>query len=461
MEDRMRAIPQVEKLLQDERIADHIPRIGRSTVTEIIRRVLDRYREKARNGVDLKAEVIVSSIVRNCAVKGMVKLQKVINGTGVLLHTNLGRAPLGRDVLEKTADIVSGYCNLEFHLPTERRGKRGGFSEELICHLTGAEDALLVNNNAASVFLILSCFARGEEVLVSRGEILQIGGGFRIPDIMRETGAILKEVGTTNITGLQDYADAINEHTAMIFSAHYSNFRMNGFTAAPSLKELAGLKSESVLFVRDLGSGNLIDPQGLPEPFEPTVQQELAQGPDLICFSGDKLLGGCQAGFILGRKDLIVQLRRHPLMRILRVDKITCAVIQETLLRYDAKTHGQSGLWSMALDGRDKASARVTKFLRKLKGEAAKDTVKRIDTRAAFGGGSLPGTELNSVGVEITVPGMTPGQIYTYFLTGEPPLAGKIEGDRYIIDFMAVMDDDIPSLVTSVEHLISLRPEKE
>jgi L-seryl-tRNA(Ser) seleniumtransferase len=457
MENQMRNIPQVEKLLQDERISTYTDVIGRGAVTEIIRKVLEKYREKAKAGGEIRPDSIVASVEKNCVLKRQTMLQKVINGTGIMLHTNLGRAPLGRKVLGRVADMMSGYCNLEFHIPTERRGKRGGFCEELLCHFTGAEDALIVNNNASSVFLILSCFASGEEVIVSRGELLQIGGGFRIPDIMSETGATLREVGTTNITELDDYREAINESTAMIFSAHHSNFRISGFTRTPTPVELAGLKSESILMVRDLGSGNLVEDPRLPGPFEPTVQQELSYGPDLLCFSGDKLMGGCQAGIILGRKDLVTQLRKHPLMRMLRVDKFTYAILQEVLLRYDLKTHGDSGLWEMALQGRERVSARVSRFLRRLKSEHVKEAAHRVDTKAAFGGGSLPGIEIESAGIEIRMEGMGPAALYTYFLSCEPPVVGYVEGDRFIIDFMTVADDDVASIVMSLENLASVR----
>lgn len=457
MDDQLRNIPQVERLLQNDQILPFTEVIGRSIVLEIIRKILEKYREKAKTGMEIKPESIIASVVKNCAVKRQTMLQKVINGTGIMLHTNLGRAPVGKKVLERVAGMMSGYCNLEYHIPTERRGKRGGFCEDLLCHLTGAEDALIVNNNASSVFLILSCFASGEEVIVSRGELLQIGGGFRIPDIMSETGAILREVGTTNITELEDYREAINDSTAMIFSAHHSNFRIDGFTRTPSPAELSGLKSESVLMVRDLGSGNLVEDPRLPAPFEPTVQQELSYEPDLLCFSGDKLMGGCQGGIILGRKDLVSQLRRHPLMRMLRVDKFTYALLQEVLLRYDMKRHGETGLWEMALRGREGASARVSRFLRRLKSEPVKGAAHRIESKAAFGGGSLPGIEIESAGIEIAIDGMSVSSLYTYFLSCDPPVVGHVEGDRFIIDFMTIADDEVSALVVSLENLVATR----
>lgn len=440
-------------MLQDDQISPFIPVIGRSVLIDLIRRILEKYRDKAKSGQEIRQDAIVASILKNCTLKRMQMIQKVVNGTGVMIHTNLGRSPLGEKVCAKIIDIAAGYSNLEFHLTSERRGKRGGYCEELICHLSGAEDALIVNNCASSVFLILNCFARGEEVLVSRGELIQIGGGFRIPDIMRETGALLVEVGTTNITELDDYRSALTERTAMVFSAHHSNFRMEGFSRTPSIRELTELKSESVLLVRDLGSGSFMEEADTPRHFKPSVQDEVAQGPDLLCFSGDKLLGGCQAGIIVGKKDLIAQLRKHPLMRMLRVDKITYAILQEVLLQWDIKNHDDIGLWAMVMGGREKASHRITRFIRKLKHEKAKEHVKRIETRATFGGGSLPGMEMESVGLEIHIPGMSPNELYSFFLQQEIPVIGIIDNDRFYLDFMTILEEDVVHAATAADRL--------
>ena len=315
----LRAIPQVEKLLQDREISSFINDIGRNQVTKAIRAGIEELRESILNGSEADPDLLKDKIIAKCLYKRFEKLQRVINCTGVIIHTNLGRSPLGDEILESLKKEISGYCNLEYHIPTMKRGKRGGFAEELVCELTGGEDALIVNNNASSVFLILNEFAKGREAVVSRGELIQIGGGFRIPDIMDQSGAKLVEVGTTNITTLDDYKSAINENTSMVFSAHTSNYRIQGFTEAPSLKELSALKSSAVIFVRDLGSGNFINDDRTGSGFEQTVYQELSQGPDLVCFSGDKLAGACQAGIITGRKDLIAALRKNPLMRMIRV----------------------------------------------------------------------------------------------------------------------------------------------
>lgn len=370
----LRAIPQVEKLVQESGISSFIKDIGRNQVTKAIRSGIEEFRDAIIKGEASAPELLKSKIIEKCLFKRSEKLQRVINCTGVIIHTNLGRAPLGSDILEKLKENISGYCNLEYHIPTMKRGKRGGFAEELVCELTGGEDALIVNNNASSVFLILNEFAKGREVVVSRGELIQIGGGFRIPDIMDQSGASLVEVGTTNITTLDDYKSAINERTSMVFSAHTSNYRIQGFTEAPSLKELASMKSDSVIFVRDLGSGNFINNDRTNPGFEQTVFQELSQGPDLVCFSGDKLTGACQAGIITGSKELIESLRKNPLMRMIRVDKVTYYILQETLLGYVNEKGSNVELWNSIHQGKDKVSAKVSKLLRMIDSEKEKNS---------------------------------------------------------------------------------------
>jgi L-seryl-tRNA(Ser) seleniumtransferase len=457
MKDReniLRSIPQVEKILQIDEIKRFVPFIGRSVIVEIVREEILRFREKVKEASNLEIQELVNSIIERCRTKKLSRLQRVINGTGVILHTNLGRAPLSDHILRDLMDSLSGYCNLEFHLATGTRGKRGGFAEELICHLTRAEDALIVNNNASCVFLILNQFASGREVIVSRGELIQIGGGFRIPDIMRQTGARLVEVGTTNITELDDVRDAITENTAMILSAHQSNYRIEGFTKRPSLKELAGLAGPDILFVRDLGSGNLVTSEELPQPFEPTVSFELSQGPDLVCFSGDKLLGGCQAGIILGKSEYVQELRKNPLMRMIRVDKITYFLLQETLLSYVNGEIKNVLSWDLIFQTEETIKRRVRKFIRGIDSASLKESVTSVPLKSAFGGGSLPGIEIDSVGVQIDAQDFTAEEIYSAFLAMEVPIIGYILNDRFTIDFRTVADRDIVYLARALEALL-------
>jgi len=457
--DTLRNIPQVEKLLQDETIACFRDILGHGTVVKIIRGVVDDFRRSIAGGENPGLDRLTDQIVQACRRVSQERLQRVINCSGVIIHTNLGRSPLGADIFKKMGETLSGYCNLEFHIPTQRRDKRGGFAESLLCGLTGAEDALIVNNNASSVFLILNEFSRGKEVIVSRGELIQIGGGFRIPDIMHQSGAHLVEVGTTNITELDDFRHAVTERTSMIFSAHQSNYRIQGFTDAPSLKELATLKSDSVIFTRDLGSGNLVSHDGLPQPFEPTISYELKQGADLICFSGDKLLGGCQAGIIIGRKDLIEKLKKNPLMRMLRVDKITYFILQETLLEYEKGTQDGIPLWNIIHQNEKTLSARASSILRKVKNSHKSEYCRKTGTRATFGGGALPTMEIVSMGISIDVPVMKPDDVAAFFLEGKVPILGTVTDGRFMLDVMTVFDRDTDLIAGRIDDLLSRKVE--
>ena len=453
----LRAIPQVEKLIQESDISPFIKDIGRNQVTKAIRSGIEEFRASIINREASAPELLKNKIIEKCLYKRSEKLQRVINCTGVIIHTNLGRAPLGSDILGKLKENISGYCNLEYHIPTMKRGKRGGFAEELVCELTGGEDALIVNNNASSVFLILNEFAKGREAVVSRGELIQIGGGFRIPDIMDQSGANLVEVGTTNITTLDDYKSAINENTSMVFSAHTSNYRIQGFTEAPSLKELSSLKSSSVIFVRDLGSGNFINDDRVDSRFEQTVFQELSQGPDLVCFSGDKLTGACQAGIITGRRDLVEALRKNPLMRMIRVDKVTYYILQETLLGYVNEKGNNAELWNLILQDKEKVSAKVSKLLRMIDSGGKEKLLKKVSTTATYGGGTMPLSEVKSCGIEFNIPGMEPEKIYEYFISSFPPIAGTVKNNRFVLDFYTVFEKDIKALAVSINELLRLR----
>jgi L-seryl-tRNA(Ser) seleniumtransferase len=453
--EMLRDIPQVEKLLQQAELKPFIESLGRGIVVRIARDVTERCRRRILSGGESSGGDALSGTVIACRQKMKDRLQRVINCSGIIIHTNLGRSPLGPDILGRMAASLSGYCNLEFHIPTQGRGRRGGFAEELICDLTGAEDALIVNNNASSVFLILSEFGRGWEVIVSRGELIQIGGGFRIPDIMEQTGARLVEVGTTNITMLEDFRKAITVNTGMIFSAHQSNYRITGFSASPSLKDLASLRSEGVMLVRDLGSGNFAEGSFAGVRSEPTVASELREGADLVCFSGDKLLGSCQAGIITGSKEYIARLRKNPLMRMLRVDKMTYFILQESLLFYENSTHESLPLWkTISQDGKSLSRKRAA-LVRRLKNPEARRFIGNIATMAAFGGGSMPGVEIPSLGIGIDMPGVKPDDIYSFFLDRDVPVLGLVSGDRFILDMMTVLEDDIPLLAGAIDELIS------
>ena len=447
----------MEKLLQSDEIRGFIPEIGRPAVTEAIRAVLAGVRAKAERDEPVDLEGIVPAVASACAFKRLRKLRRVVNGTGVIIHTNLGRAPLGGDIFERLAGEISGYCSLEYDLATGKRGGRGGFAEDLLCVLAGAEDALIVNNNASSVFLILSEFARGREVIVSRGELVQIGGGFRLPDIMRQSGALLVEIGTTNITTIDDYRAAVTENTAMVFSCHRSNFKMQGFTENPPLRDLSALKNEKIVFVRDLGSGNLNEEQKMFRPFEPTVRAELEQGPDLVCFSGDKLLGACQAGIIVGSREMVGRLRRNPLMRMLRVDKVTYFILQEALIRHVNGEYDDIVLWDIMKQTKKELSARISRFMRAVKSPNKKQIIKKVTTQSTIGGGAMPGFQMESAGVRIDLPGVSAEEVHSSLVSSGVPVVGTIIDGHYTLDFRTILDADVPAAAGAVDRLIARR----
>ncbi len=448
-----KSIPQVERLLNESYIEPYISSLGKASCIECIRYATAQYREHLKNKKEEDLSILHSMILENLKLKSSTILQRVINGTGVIIHTNLGRAPLGEKIFESLKENLSGYCNLEFYIPEKKRGKRGGFAEELISSMTGAEDALIVNNNAASVFLILNEFAKGGETIVSRGELIQIGGGFRIPDIMAQSGTTLVEVGTTNITTVDDYKKGITDKTKMIFSAHRSNFKLEGFTENPSLVELSGLKNENIIFVRDMGSGNLVY-DWMPGSFEQTVLSEISQGLDLICFSGDKLLGSCQAGIITGKKNLISRLRKNPLMRMLRVDKITYYILQQTLIHYVNSQYKNTRLWDVITQSKEAVSKKASRII-KLCGKESAKFIKKIPTQATYGGGSMPGTSIESIGIKINIPGYNPEELYNYFISCTPPIIGTVREDSYILDLFAIFDKDIKDIANSISNLLN------
>ncbi len=449
----LREIPQIEKLLNEDYIAPYLSIIGKSACTECIRTSVAKYREHLKKTGKGEINLLHNIIKQQLSIKSATRLQRVINGTGVIIHTNLGRAPLGEKIFESLKENLSGYCNLEFYIPEKKRGKRGGFAEELISSMTGAEDALIVNNNAASVFLILNEFAKGGETIVSRGELIQIGGGFRIPDIMAQSGTTLVEVGTTNITTVDDYKKGITDKTKMIFSAHRSNFKLEGFTENPSIVELSGLKNENIIFVRDMGSGNLVY-DWMPGSFEQTVLSEISQGLDLICFSGDKLLGGCQAGIIAGKKEYIARLRKNPLMRILRVDKITYYILQETLLNYVNSQYRNTELWKVITQSRETILKKANKIIRLCNGNSS-NAIEKIPTKATYGGGSMPGIEIDSYGLKLKIPGYSPDDLYDYFLNNIPPILGTIRENSFVIDLFTIFDKDIKDISKAIKELLA------
>ena len=383
-------------------------------------------------------------------------LQSAINATGVILHTNLGRAPLASAAVERVAAVARGYSTLEYDVADGARGRRDVHAEALLCHLTGAEAAVVVNNNAAATMLVLAALAAGREVIVSRGELVEIGGGFRVPDVMTESRAVLREVGTTNKTRAADYAAAIGERTALILRVHPSNFRIEGFTERPALAELVDLgRRFSVPVAEDLGSGHLsVDPSHPLARIEPAVAASVSAGADICCFSGDKLLGGPQAGLIVGRGDLVERVRRHPLMRALRVDKMTYAALEATLAEYAAGRAATTvPVQRMLTMTADEIRARAATLAAEIN-RAAGWRAALVSGVSAAGGGSAPGVELPTWLVAIEKEGLTADALAERLRRLTPPVIARIEQDRVVLDLRTVFSNQdqqlsglLPSLV--------------
>jgi L-seryl-tRNA(Ser) seleniumtransferase len=367
----------------------------------------------------------------------------------VVLHTGLGRAPLPADAAE-AAVRASAYSDLEIDRETGKRGKRSTRAELLLTAITGAGAALVVNNCAAALLLGLGALARRREVLVSRGELIEIGGEFRIPDIMAASGAKLVEVGTTNRTRVDDYRDAASDRTGLILKVHPSNYRVVGFTASPPMTELAGLARDvGVPFLYDLGSGMLDRIPGVPTD-EPSAREALADGADLVTFSGDKLLGGPQAGIVLGREDLIERLRRHPIARAVRVDKMQVAALERVLATYSRGDHLDLPVWRMLLRPVDEVKRRAEELARSLDGEL--EGARVVRTEATVGGGAIPGYEIPSWGVAVRAP--SPSAMAGRLRTGRPPVFSRVEEAAVVLDVRTVADDQLQDLRRAVLYAL-------
>ena len=435
--EALRRIPSVDALLQDADIAEQARLLDHSLVAAVVRETLDVVRAQVRRGQPYPGDdAVAHRVLAHLAQLVQPTLQPVINATGIVLHTNLGRAPLSDCVLAAMQAVGQGYSNLEFELDAGRRGSRYTHAEELLCRLTGAEAALLVNNNAGAVLLTLSALAREREVIISRGQLVEIGGGFRIPDVMAQSGAHLVEVGTTNRTHLRDYEAAITGETAALMRAHASNFRISGFAHQPELGEMVRIAHDHDLLVfDDLGSGTLLDTAAFGLTHEPTIQESVAAGADVITFSGDKLLGGPQGGIIVGRANLIERLRRFPLTRALRVDKTTIAGIQTNLLHY---LKGQAltaiPVWQMIAASVNEIERRATDLLASLGNQAQGCDI--IPGRSMVGGGSLPEESLPTA--LLALPTGQPTAMSRSLRMGKPAVVARIERERVMLDLRTV-----------------------
>jgi len=451
---RLRALPSVDQLVREVERVSATQGLPRSRVTAAARDVLDAERRRLLDGAAaLDAHALGERLVAMLS-RGVFCLRPVINATGVVLHTNLGRALLSELALERLALVGSGYSNLELDLADKSRGSRYSHVQGLLRRLTGADDALVVNNNAAAVLLALETLARGREVIVSRGELIEIGGEFRIPDIMARSGALLREVGATNRTHLRDYAEAIGPASALLMKVHTSNYRVVGFTAEVTSRELVELgRARGVPVMEDLGSGSLVDFRRFGFPPEPTVQEVVGAGVDLVSFSGDKLLGGPQAGIVVGRTELVSRLQKNPLNRALRIDKLTIAALEATLHAYEAgDAESTVPTVRMLTEPVTAIRRRAAAVLRRLsRAQRARLGAGLQDDHAQVGGGALPTVELPTVTVALGTPELPAEDLDAKLRTGDPPVVARVKYSRLLLDMRTVL----PSQVGDLSRVLS------
>ena len=427
-------------MLQAPQVQTLVVEHGHGETVEAIRAALDAARQEILSGGDAPSQdTLMAAVHTHFEQRGLVQLQPVMNATGVIIHTNLGRAPLSQATLEAMRAIAGGYSNLEFDLAAGERGGRGAAVERALAQLTGAEAALVVNNNASAVLLVLTALLAGRGVIVSRGQLVEIGGGFRVPDVMRQSGARLIEVGTTNRTHLRDYYQAIaeNEDAGALLRAHRSNFQLLGFVTEPSLAEMAALAHErGLIVIDDLGSGALLDTAAYGLEHEPTIQESITAGADVVCCSGDKLLGGPQAGLIAGRAELLARVRRHPWARAVRMDKIALSGLQATLSHYTKEeATNQVPVWHMISRPLDQIERQAHTWATQLVAWGWDAEV--IQGRSTVGGGSLPGGTLPTYLVALQAP--SPDDLAARLRRNTPPVITRIQDKQLVLDPRTVL----------------------
>ena len=452
----LRELPSVDRLLRAPGGDELVAGFGRELAADALRAALDAARAAIRGGklAEAPADYDLVAAGHEWATDLLAPtLRPVINATGIIVHTNLGRAPLSEAALAAVTEAAAGYATLEYDLEEGQRGSRAIHAERLLTRLTGAEAALVVNNNAAAVLLMLSALCRESEVIISRGQLVEIGGGFRIPDVLAQSGARLVEVGTTNRTHLRDYAEAITERTAAIFVAHYSNYKIIGFTSQPEMAELAALAQErGVWLLFDQGSGALRDVAAYGLEPEPTVLDGLRAGADVVAFSGDKLLGGPQAGILVGRAELIARLARHPLARAVRADKMALAALAATLGHYLAGQPERVPVWRMIARPVDEIAAEAEVWAARLRAGGVSAAVVAGESR--IGGGSLPGATLPTRLVAIAPDGRSADELAARLRAAAVPIIGRIAGDRLLLDPRTVLPAQATALLGAVAWAI-------
>jgi len=455
----LRQIPSVDELLTRPKIAALIARAGRALVTSTIRKQLAELRTALAQGLEAARPAALEDEIQAAVTLALTpSLRPVINATGVVLHTNLGRAPLSNAAIQHIAATSGHYTDLEYDLGSGKRGRRDVHTAHLLAEIVGAQAAIVVNNNAAAIFLVLNTFAKNAEVVVSRGELIEIGDGFRIPDILAESGAVLREVGTTNRTRIGDYERAINKNTRLLLRVHPSNFRITGFTARPSLEELVALgKKRKIPVCEDLGSGCLADlaASGVNEP---VARESFIAGAGIITFSGDKLLGGPQAGIIAGKKELIERVRRNPLFRALRVDKLTIAALEATLRAYQRGALDEIPALRMIRMPAAEIAQRAQSFVERLRPELPADAAAEIiKGNSVIGGGSTPDQSLPTFLIAITSRRHSAAETETRLREPqlEAPVIARVERDRLILDLRTVSPDEEAELASAISSALS------
>lgn len=457
--DLLKSLPKVDIILTDKRI-EALKDVSRTIILEAIRETLDNTRKNVLSDklTEVSYENIITEIQDAIEKKNTMHLKKVINATGTVLHTNLGRAVLASSAVEAVLNISSSYSNLEFDVEASTRGSRYDHVEDLICKITGAEAALVVNNNAAAVMLALSTLAKEKEAIVSRGQLVEIGGSFRVPAVMELSGAMLKEVGTTNRTHLYDYERAINENTGVILKVHQSNFKILGFTEEVSIEELVELgKKNGIPVLEDIGSGVFIDVSKFGLSYEPTVQSSIKLGIDVVTFSGDKLLGGPQAGIIAGKKEYIQAMKKNQLTRALRIDKMTLAALEATLRIYLDEEQAVKKIPMISMLTKDintlkKDAGRLSRMLKgKLKDKIEVEVVKDF---SQVGGGAMPLERLDTYVVAINSSLKSTAELESGLRNSPVPIISRIYRDRIIIDVRTLFSGDYEIIVDTLDRLL-------
>ncbi|HEU4727829.1 MAG TPA: L-seryl-tRNA(Sec) selenium transferase [Kofleriaceae bacterium] len=444
-----RKLPKVDHLLDDPACRSWIEVHGREAVVAAVREAIGSARDRIERGEPCPpVDAILAEIEQRLADAARPSLRPVINATGVIIHTNLGRAPLSDDTIAAMTQVARGYSNLEYDLARGERGSRYDHCGQLLAHLTGAEDGIVVNNNASALLLLLRAVAAEREIVISRGQLVEIGGGVRIPEIMQELGIKLVEVGTTNRTYTRDYERAITERTAALMIVHRSNFRMSGYTFDPPIEELAQLaRGRGLVLLDDLGSGTLLDTAPFGLGHEPMVQERVAAGADVVCFSGDKLLGGPQAGYIVGKAALISRMKQMPLLRALRVDKVTLAGIEATLRHYrrgDAVE--RIPIWRAIAASVDEVQRRAAAWQDRL--GPGDPRLQVVDALSPVGGGALPELTLPTRALAVTV--AAPGELARALHLADPPVVARVEQDRVLFDPRTVLPADEDAMLDVV-----------